>query len=73
MQQEIELRKPEDEAGKITHENWQIFMLKRHYMHAWVSPDEERFELLPPMMTGPAGWIEVNSAGIINMLRARWQ
>jgi hypothetical protein len=73
MQQEIELRKPDDEVSKIAHENWQVFMLKRQYMLAWMPPDGEQFELLPPMIAGPAGWIEADPDRIANMLRARWQ
>jgi hypothetical protein len=73
MQQAIELRAPDDEINKIRFENWQCFMLKRGFMTAWVSPDEQEWTMQAYMIAGPIGWTEADPDKIVNMLRARWQ
>jgi hypothetical protein len=48
-------------------------MLKKMYMQAWLSPNEDEWQLLAYMLTGPAGWSVADPDKIVNMLKARWQ
>ncbi len=73
MQYEIELKAPDDEINKIRFENWQVFMLKKSYMTAWISPDGTQWELRAYMLAGQAGWREADPDQIVNFLKARWQ